>query len=86
MIRKEQCTTGLVLQAFPDNDRTAQKGEKFRYFVAGLDPALQVKIHDQEAIDIDEALIVGSHCERIRAALQLHVGSTSFKNAPLHTP
>lgn len=67
--------TRLVLEAFPDYDRTAQEGEKFRRFVAGLDPALQAKIHEQGATDIDEALIVACRCERARAAMQLHVGS-----------
>lgn len=33
--------TRLVLEAFPNYDRNAMEGEKFRRFVAGLDPALQ---------------------------------------------
>lgn len=68
--------TRLVLQAFPDYDIIAQEGEKFRRFVAGLDPALQAKIHEQGATDMDQALIVACRCERARAAMQLHAGST----------
>lgn len=70
--------TRLVLEAFPHYDCTAQEGEKFRRFVAGFDPALQAKIHEQGATDIDEALIVACRCERACAAMQLHVGSTQM--------
>ncbi|XP_051902239.1 uncharacterized protein LOC127587812 [Hippocampus zosterae] len=64
--------TRLVMEAFPDYGRVAQEGEKFRRFVAGLDPALQAKIHEMGAGDLDEALVVAGRCERARAALNLH--------------
>lgn len=67
--------TCLVLEAFPDYDHNAQEGEKFRHFVAGSDPALQAKIHEQFATDMDEALIVAGRCEWAHAAIQLHIGS-----------
>ncbi|KAK7926034.1 hypothetical protein WMY93_008344 [Mugilogobius chulae] len=64
--------TRLVLEAFPKYDRHALEGEKFRRFVAGLDPALQAKIHEQGAEDIEGALRIASRCERARVALQLN--------------
>uniref|UniRef100_A0AAV2IXX9 Gag protein n=1 Tax=Knipowitschia caucasica TaxID=637954 RepID=A0AAV2IXX9_KNICA len=56
----------------PKYDHNAIEGEKFRRFVAGLDPSLQAKIHEQGAEDIEEALRVASRCERARVALQLN--------------
>ncbi len=82
--------TRLVLEAFPDCDRTAQEGEKFRRFVAGLDPALQAKIHEQGATNMDEALIVAGRCEQARCELMLtpcHViknQNQHVKPQPLH--
>lgn len=63
--------TRLVLKAFPNYDHNALEGEKFRRFVAGLDPNLQAKIHEMGAEDLEEALRIASRCERARAALQL---------------
>ena len=59
----------LVAEAFPDYDWAAQNGEKFRRFLAGLDPALQAKCHEQGATDMDEALIIASRCERARQSV-----------------
>lgn len=63
--------TRLVLEAFPNYDHNALEGEKFRHFVAGLDPILQSKIHEMGAEDLEEAVHIASCCERARAALQL---------------
>lgn len=63
--------TRLVLEAFPNYDYNALEGEKFRRFVAGLDPNLQSKIHEMGAEDLGEAVRIASRCERARAALQL---------------
>lgn len=41
--------TRLVPEAFPNYDHNALEGEKFRRFVAGLDPVLQSKIHEMGA-------------------------------------
>lgn len=76
--------TCLVLEAFPDYDCTAQDGEKFRHFVAVLEPALQVKIHEQGVENIDEVLLVACRCERAHATMQLHVGSTQNQVAVVH--
>lgn len=63
--------TRLVLEAFPNYDHNALEGEKFRRFVAGLDPNLQSKVHEMGAEDLEDALRIASRCERARAALQL---------------
>ncbi|CAI5686402.1 unnamed protein product [Oreochromis niloticus] len=67
----------LVLEAFPNYDYNALEGEKFRRFVAGLDPTLQSKIHEMGAEDLDGALRIASRCERARAALQLTAAGSS---------
>lgn len=59
----------LVAEAFPDYDRGAQNGEKFRRFLAGLDPGLRAKCHEQGATDLDEALTIAGRCERARMAM-----------------
>lgn len=59
----------LVLEAFPEYDKTAQDGEKFRRFLAGLDPALQTKCHEMGATDLEEAMAIAARCERARQAL-----------------
>lgn len=41
-----------LAEAFPDYHHAAMNGEKFTFFLAGLDPALQVKCQEQEATDI----------------------------------
>lgn len=69
--------TRLVLEAFPNYDYNALEGEKFRRFVAGLDPTLQSKIHEMGAEDLDGALRIASRCERARAALQLTAAGSS---------
>lgn len=64
--------TRLVMEAFPDYDTNAIAGEKFRRFVAGVDQALQTKIHEMGATTMEAALQVASRCERARIALQLN--------------
>ncbi|XP_019210058.2 uncharacterized protein LOC109199182 [Oreochromis niloticus] len=59
------------------NARPRKPGEKFRRFVAGLDPTLQSKIHEMGAEDLDGALRIASRCERARAALQLTAAGSS---------
>ena len=70
--------TRLVLEAFPSYDHNAIEGEKFRRFVAGLDPALQSKIHEMGADNLDDALLIASRCERARAALQLTTAGSPY--------
>uniref|UniRef100_A0AAV2LUH3 Retrotransposon gag domain-containing protein n=1 Tax=Knipowitschia caucasica TaxID=637954 RepID=A0AAV2LUH3_KNICA len=45
----------LVAEAFPDNGVVARKEEKFRRFLASLDPALKSKCLEQGATDLEEA-------------------------------
>ncbi|XP_035995289.1 tetratricopeptide repeat protein 21B-like isoform X2 [Fundulus heteroclitus] len=60
----------LVAEAFPDYGDVAQREEKFRRFLAGLDPALKAKCLEMGATDLEEALHVAERCENARAALQ----------------
>ncbi|KAI3366484.1 hypothetical protein L3Q82_000621 [Scortum barcoo] len=63
--------THLVLEAFPNYDHKTPEDEKFCHFVAGLDPALQSKMHKMGTEDLDEAVRIASRCERACAVLQL---------------
>ena len=60
----------LVTEAFPDYGGAARMGETFRRVLAGLDPALQAKCHEQLATDMEEALPIAGRCERARQALR----------------
>ena len=69
----------LVAEAFPDYGKNATREEKFRRFLAGLDPGLRAKCHEQGATDMDEALIVAERCENAReAALQDYASTTAM--------
>lgn len=57
--------------AFPGYGDIAQKEEKFRRFLAGLDPTLRAKCHEQGATDLEEALIIAVRCEMARETLKL---------------
>lgn len=61
----------LVQEAFPGYGDIAQKEEKFRRFLAGLDPTLRAKCHEQGATDLEEALIIAARCEMARETLKL---------------
>ena len=66
----------LVGEAFPDYGDVAQREEKFRRFLAGLDPALKAKCLEQGATDLEEALQVAERCENARVALRSDCVST----------
>lgn len=63
--------TRLVFEAFPGYGQPAIAMERFRRFVAGLDPVLQVKCHEHGATTLEEALAVACKCERAQEALRL---------------
>ena len=67
----------LVAEAFPDYGGVAQREEKFRRFLAGLDPALKAKCLEMGATDLEEALHVAERCENARVALQNDYVSTA---------
>lgn len=77
----------LVLEAFPDYGKNAIREEKFRRFLAGLDPGLRAKCHEQGATDMEEALIVAERCENAREAIKLdcHGGAAAY-TAPIGGP
>lgn len=45
--------------------------ERFRRFVAGLDPILQAKCHEHDAATLEDALAVACKWERAQEALKL---------------
>lgn len=61
----------LVFEAFPGYGQPAIAMERFRRFVAGLDPVLQVKCHEHGATTLEQALDVACKCERAQEALRL---------------
>ncbi|KAK7902207.1 hypothetical protein WMY93_018976 [Mugilogobius chulae] len=60
----------LVQEAFPNYGTAAQKEEKFRRFLAGLDPCLRAKCQEQGATDLDEALVIAARCDMARETLR----------------
>ncbi len=63
--------TNLVTEAFPQYDAAARNCEIFRRFVTGLDPSLQLKIHEHGAVTLDNALKVATQCERAQLAISV---------------
>ncbi len=57
--------TNLVTEAFPQYDAAARNCEIFRRFVTGLDPSLQLKIHEHGAVTLDNALKVATQCVKV---------------------
>lgn len=74
--------TKLVQEAFPGYGDIAQREEKFNRFLAGLDPALRAKCHEQGATDLDEALIIAGQGEIARETLKLDYSNTHVRQAP----
>lgn len=60
----------LVQEAFPNYGQPAVKMERFRRFVAGLDPVLQAKCHEHGASSLEEALTIACKWERAQEALK----------------
>ncbi len=63
--------TRLVLEAFPNYEQSAIAMERFRRFVAGLDPVIQAKCHEHGATSIEEALAIACKWERAQEVLRL---------------
>lgn len=61
----------LVDKAFPEYGDKAQREEKFRRFLAGLDPVLRAKCHEQGATDLEEAVIIAGRCENARDSIKV---------------
>ncbi|XP_071944415.1 uncharacterized protein [Antedon mediterranea] len=58
----------LVREAFPDYGFVAQVGEAFRRFLAGLQPALQLKCYEHGAQTLDSALKIAQQIESANEA------------------
>lgn len=63
--------TRLVLEAFPNYGEPAIAMERFRRFIAGLDPVLQAKCHEHGATKLEEALAIACKWERAQEVLRL---------------
>lgn len=72
----------LVQEAFPGYSDIAQKEEKFCRYLAGLDPALRAKCHEQGATDLEEGLIITGRCEMAREALKMDYVNTQVRQPP----
>lgn len=66
-------------EAFPTYDNVAKEGEAFRCFVAGLEPYLQLKVHEMGAKDLATAVSIASRVERAHLASRIQVP----QNVPL---
>ncbi|KAI7804760.1 putative synaptotagmin-like protein 3, partial [Triplophysa rosa] len=62
--------TRLVLEAFPNYGEAAIAMERFRRFVAGLEPVLQAKCHEHGATSLEEALAIECKWERAQEVLR----------------
>ena len=69
--------TRLCLEAFPEYGKKAKDGEKFRRFVAGLSPYLQLKIHEQGMTTLDAALRIAVQFERAHDASRIALSLTN---------
>ncbi len=58
----------LVDEAFPTYEANAKNGEKFRRFVAGIEPYLQLRIHEQGLDTLDTALTLALQIEQAHQA------------------
>ncbi len=61
----------LVEEAFPTYGQNAKDGEKFRRFIAGIEPYLQVRCHEQGLNTLDSALQFAIQIENAHHASRL---------------
>lgn len=57
----------LVVEAFPKYGDRALRKEKFRCFMAGLDPVLRTNCYKQGATDMEKAVIIAGWSENARS-------------------
>ncbi len=55
-------------EAFPTYEANAENGENFRRFVAGIEPYLQLRIHEQGVDTLDAALTLDLQIEQAHQA------------------
>ncbi|RXN13088.1 regulator of microtubule dynamics 1 isoform X1 [Labeo rohita] len=67
----------LVDEAFPTYEANAKNGEKFRRFVAGIEPYLQLRIHEQGVETLDAALTLALQIEQAHQASKVLLPSHS---------
>ncbi|MGL6013297.1 MAG: hypothetical protein ACRC0J_17600, partial [Shewanella oncorhynchi] len=79
--------TRLVFEAFPNYGESAIAMERFRRFIAGLDPVLQAKCHEHGATSLEEALAIACKWERAQEVFKLAPVSHSHISAQTsHVP
>ena len=75
--------TRLVLEAFPNYDENAIEGEKFRRFIAGIHPHLQLKCHELGATTFQDALRIACQVEHAQQALNIASPNIQLSSPPL---
>lgn len=58
-------------EAFPEYGDKAQREEKLCRFLAGLDPVLMAKCHEQGATVLEEAVIIAGQCKNARDSIKI---------------
>lgn len=86
----------LVEEAFPTYEVNAKNGDKCRCFVAGIEPYLQLRIHEQGVDSLDAALTLALQIEQAHQASKVVLPSYSqqwtspqagsFAGAPWNVP
>lgn len=66
----------LVDEAFPRYGTVAKEGECFRRFIAGIDPYIQLKVHELGATTFKQAIEYAGRIERAHQASQITVPVT----------
>ncbi|XP_077358205.1 uncharacterized protein LOC144004677 [Festucalex cinctus] len=74
----------LVEEAFPTYGDDAKSGEKFRRFIAGLDPYLQLRCHEQGVKTLEEALKFAVQIETAHQASRVFAAQGPFPAAPTY--
>ena len=75
----------LCQEAFPKYGKVAQNSERFRRFVAGLAPYLQLKIHEQGIKTLEDAVTYAVQLERAQEASQSSIFPSS-STVPIPPP
>ena len=72
----------LVEEAFPTYGQNAKEGEKFRRFIAGIEPYLQVRCHEQGLTALDAALKYAMQIENAHHASRVFSTPNNLQGFP----
>lgn len=73
----------LVQEAFTGYGDVAQRQDKFRRSLVGLDPLLRAKCQKQWPTDLEEALVITSRCEMACEALKMYYSNPPVRQNPI---